>query len=65
MSMERIRSIVKKNIIILKIKKISDKLGGDDIDWLKGYTEEILRVNPNKLDEILIALEDIEKICST
>lgn len=57
--------IVKKNIIRAKIKKISAYHGGDSIDWLKDYVEEVVRVNPHALDKILSALEDMEKYCST
>jgi hypothetical protein len=57
--------IVKKNIIRCKIKKISAHYGNDNIDWLKDYTEEVVRVNPHELDKIITALQDMEKYCFT
>ncbi len=52
--------VTKKNQICFLIKKISDCYGGDDIDWLKTYCDEVIKKNRNDIQKALDCFWDIE-----
>ena len=51
----------KRNKLAVLVKKLSDENGGDDIEWLKGYFEEVLKEYTNNLDLPILACESLFK----
>ncbi len=41
------------------IKRVSDKYGGDDPDWLDSYFHEVIMQNSTSLETVVAALEDM------
>jgi len=51
----------KKNAICILIKQISDFYGGDDINWLREYCQELIKNNSSTMDEVLFCFESLNK----
>jgi len=43
------------------IKNVSDHYGGDDIEWLRIYAQEIISANINQIDKAILCFEDLLK----
>lgn len=55
--------ICKRNELWGLIKKVSEYYGGDDKEWLREYSRELLK--NNTLDAALACMRDIASMCVT
>lgn len=49
----------KKNHLCKLIKKLSDKEGGDDREWLKEYAIDLIKKYTDNLEEPILACEKL------
>lgn len=53
--------IAKKNELCALVRKISDTLGGDNVEWLREYCKELVEKHKNNLDGALRYFRNVEK----
>jgi hypothetical protein len=58
--MDRGLWIAKKNRLCGLIKKLSDILGGDEVEWLREYCREVVAEYPDdRIDEAIFCFMDL------
>lgn len=53
--------IAKKNQVLVLIKKISDHFGGDEENWLKSYSEDVIELNKLDIQKALNCFWNLEE----
>lgn len=60
--MNRALWIVRKNYLCGLIKKVSDRQGGDDIEFVRQHCREVLEAYPGeKIEEVIKCYEELVK----